>query len=558
MPAGTLGGSYVLPAFYHTSTQTWYPPALYNQIVGYDATTSRDIKIEMNSDYSWYYGLDGNTPSTLMDFTTVLLHEVNHGLGFSDNIYYEKGNANSGCFYYIDGEIPRKTPYPNTFSRQLYQGTSGPCITELTDAQRSALITSGNLYAGRPGSKLLAANGGNRVKMYAPNPYEDGSSVCHWDWGVSFKTFMRYAFVKGESCHVIGNRELGILIDMGWTENGGGTSDCSGPTGLTVNYSKNCTSAALSWKDPVSASPKGVVFSEGFEGSIDGWTVEKNGEEEWKIYTESATIKAHGGVRFAGHLWVLNKKRDAWLYSPAFQMNAGTKYTIKFWLRLPGYPEDGEHDYFELKIGQSNTISAMTTTLYNNTTTYIPDWTLISKEFTPSTTGTYHLGFHAFTPLNQGSYILIDDIEVSTGGSNFSYNIYRDGSKIASGIKEVYYTDSGFDSNKSHKWEVKTVCSGGGESNPASVTKGCTVGIDENENQEISIYPNPTSGEIKVQSSKFKVQSVEVFDVMGKKQKSRKAEEQNVLLDISDLSNGIYFVKITTESGVVTKKIIKY
>jgi len=39
----------------------------------------------------------------------------------------------------------------------------------------------------------------------------------------------------------------------------------------------------------------------------------------------------------------------------------------------------------------------------------------------------------------------------------------------------------------------------------------------------------------------------------------RKAEEQNgeMMLDVSDLNAGVYFLRITTENGVTTKKIIK-
>jgi hypothetical protein len=46
--------------------------------------------------------------------------------------------------------------------------------------------------------------------------------------------------------------------------------------------------------------------------------------------------------------------------------------------------------------------------------------------------------------------------------------------------------------------------------------------------------------------------------VYGRKQKaeSRKGEKENVV-DISELSAGIYFVKISTEQGIITKKIIK-
>jgi len=72
-------------------------------------------------------------------------------------------------------------------------------------------------------------------------------------------------------------------------------------------------------------------------------------------------------------------------------------------------------------------------------------------------------------------------------------------------------------------------------------------------NSIITVFPNPTTGKLFVQSSMFKVQSVEIYDVMGKMQKSIKAEEQNVVIDISGFSNGIYFLKINNK----TLKIIK-
>jgi len=72
----------------------------------------------------------------------------------------------------------------------------------------------------------------------------------------------------------------------------------------------------------------------------------------------------------------------------------------------------------------------------------------------------------------------------------------------------------------------------------------------------IEVYPNPTTGELYVQSSKFKVQGVEVFDAYG-----RKVLDPPLTVlrsyDLTVLPAGIYFVKITTEKGVITKKVIK-
>ena len=77
-------------------------------------------------------------------------------------------------------------------------------------------------------------------------------------------------------------------------------------------------------------------------------------------------------------------------------------------------------------------------------------------------------------------------------------------------------------------------------------------------NDEITVYPNPTTGELKVEThSNASLQSVEIYDVMGKKCHVLRVTRHENEIDITHLSNGIYFLKITTDSGVVTKKVIK-
>jgi len=210
-----LGQSWTMQCFLDPKTNTWYPSTLWNQLVGYDATNLRDIKIEMNSNFSFYWGLDGNTSG--YDYVTIMLHEVTHGLGFASLLYWDGTTQNNGRFAYTtssgSGAI---TDYPGIFDRQLYQGSTGnTCLTDLTQSQRATLVTSDNLYAGRPSSNLLVANGGNRVKMYAPSSWQYGSSVSHWDQSVSnFPTFMKYAYTS--PLHTFNTRKIAILRDMGW------------------------------------------------------------------------------------------------------------------------------------------------------------------------------------------------------------------------------------------------------------------------------------------------------------------------------------------------------
>ena len=77
---------------------------------------------------------------------------------------------------------------------------------------------------------------------------------------------------------------------------------------------------------------------------------------------------------------------------------------------------------------------------------------------------------------------------------------------------------------------------------------------------QLSVFPNPATSELKVQSSKFKVESatVAVFSIAGKKLLSKyiPAGCSEVEVDISSLNSGIYFCKIQFEDACITEKIV--
>jgi hypothetical protein len=75
---------------------------------------------------------------------------------------------------------------------------------------------------------------------------------------------------------------------------------------------------------------------------------------------------------------------------------------------------------------------------------------------------------------------------------------------------------------------------------------------------DLQVYPNPTTGEIMVCGERYTVSGIEVFDVYGRKLLSHTAHRTpQTTLDISHLHAGIYFVKVTTEQGIITKKVVK-
>ena len=83
-------------------------------------------------------------------------------------------------------------------------------------------------------------------------------------------------------------------------------------------------------------------------------------------------------------------------------------------------------------------------------------------------------------------------------------------------------------------------------------------GITEATQEQIKIYPNPTDGKLQVTSYELPIGEIVIWDIMGRKVLSQKAEsgKQNEL-DISYLPAGMYFVRVQTDKGVVTRKVVK-
>ena len=71
----------------------------------------------------------------------------------------------------------------------------------------------------------------------------------------------------------------------------------------------------------------------------------------------------------------------------------------------------------------------------------------------------------------------------------------------------------------------------------------------------IGIYPNPSSGQFIIQSFGLKVQSFEMYNVLGEKV-YQEIENSYSFITHCILANGIYFIHLETEKGIVVKKIV--
>jgi len=195
---------------------TWYPPALANALSGTDLDPSNyDIDATFNSAIGttcpfpnvWYYGFDGNPPGGQIDFVSVVVHELGHGLGFQTFMSLTTGAKLGG--------------FDDTFERNLEDHGATPSdFPSMTNAQRLTAVTdTGDLHW--VGPNVMAASGvltagavGTHVRMYAPNPAQGGSSVSHWDTVLTPDQVMEPIYTGVHHTPVL---ELPAFQDIGWT-----------------------------------------------------------------------------------------------------------------------------------------------------------------------------------------------------------------------------------------------------------------------------------------------------------------------------------------------------
>ncbi len=111
---------------------------------------------------------------------------------------------------------------------------------------------------------------------------------------------------------------------------------------------------------------------------------------------------------------------------------------------------------------------------------------------------------------------------------------------------------------------IDMYCDSVGENGVVFKTGGFTINViaspivtdikDINLNRELTIFPNPTSTQLTFNSD-MKVQRISITDITGKQVKSFIPNLNTI--DVKDLSNGIYFIKLDMEGHSVIRKFVK-
>ena len=79
--------------------------------------------------------------------------------------------------------------------------------------------------------------------------------------------------------------------------------------------------------------------------------------------------------------------------------------------------------------------------------------------------------------------------------------------------------------------------------------------IDNLELNDLSIFPNPTSSFLTIRSNKL-ISPISIYDITGKLVLQNKVNSNEIILDISNLNSGLYFIKSNSQNSSIRKRFI--
>ncbi|MBR0178683.1 MAG: T9SS type A sorting domain-containing protein, partial [Bacteroidales bacterium] len=150
-------------------------------------------------------------------------------------------------------------------------------------------------------------------------------------------------------------------------------------------------------------------------------------------------------------------------------------------------------------------------------------------------------------------HCLLVSWDAPSQGTPTGYNVYVNNVLVAENVDETEY-EFEYLPEKLYIIEVQAIYGEGKTSVKQIVMFQETQSVDETENQEGKVYPNPSNGQFNFDLGEGQW-SVEVFDITGRKVYEN-LHEGHSAIDLGQCPKGMYFLKAKNESEELTAKIV--
>ena len=143
---------------------------------------------------------------------------------------------------------------------------------------------------------------------------------------------------------------------------------------------------------------------------------------------------------------------------------------------------------------------------------------------------------------------------------DFELSRYSDFSEVEFSANVLFpnYLALGVTEGATYYWRVKsnTTCADGNFSEVYTLTVDGILGVNDQSIEGLVIYPNPTANILNL-DAETPISNVEIVNVLGQVLISESSNSTISNIDVSALSTGNYFIKVTSENNTKVLQFLK-
>ncbi len=478
----------------------------FNYLVGADVPASGTLKVYFSNTTSATNALSTAWATAITGMTMVSSSTITIPAAAGTVDYPFSGGS---AFSYTGGGLYIATDYQNLTGTVATAANTALCSTALTNGLKGARTTTTT-----PPTTLTASTFRPETRLGKTVPCSRPVNVAIPS---STLTTANLTFTSSNPVNAVFGP-----YDFNPTTTGTPLTGISSPytiTGLTAStayeiYTKSdCGSfvGLSAFTDPISFhttfQPANPSYNTSFE--VDnypnmGWTSDPdpNGSSWRIIYGGTGSALVQDGLYAALSVANSTSAANSTIYSRGVNLQAGSLATVSFYV-LNYLNASTSAGSYVLTVGNTQDAAGQTTTIATEPTVSNTAYALKTYTFTPATSGVYYFGILNNSPsvtAAETQALLIDNFTVSQ-----------------------------------------------------------TLANDQFLDSKFSTYPNPAKNVINVSNTMdAMITAIEFTDVNGRIVKNVKFDGvSETQISVSELSSGIYMMKIVSDKGIITKKVIK-
>jgi len=472
--------------------------------------------------------------------TTNIADTFNSYTAKTSGTYTVKVTNTNGCFSNMRDTLVTINPKPNTSAingngNVLVSSTQTYSVTNTSSSGYNWIVGNGTINSGN-GSSSISVTWPSSAGTGSVKVIETGSTGCKGDTqtlSINISSFtlnvnpLSLSYTNSAS-----SKKVGVSSNTNW-------SVSSNQTWATVNKANGTNNDSIT----ITVSANSTFVERTATVTFTAGTL-----------TQTVSVTQSGSIPDSLNLDFNSLTFTATGSTKQVQLTSNKNWTISgkaSWVTLT--PNGGSGNTTLNITTSANTSSISRTNSISFTAGTATQILIITQDSTPATADQLSLNKDSIVT---GSSALSTTVQLQ---SNRSWTITNPASWVTispmSGTNNAILSVNILANSTTSVRTVDVLISAGTIVKELRIKQDASVSVNEiNSSNNLNIYPNPTSGIITISSSQV-IANIDVFDVTGKlvfsQQNCNKQTKSE--LDLSALTNGIYFIHAVTENGGVSK-----